>query len=60
MAKTLNSRRLLSSCGAGSAEPLGVKKRGTFQVQAEGEMTQGKKMEDAAPKARPAGKKMAC
>lgn len=61
MAKTLNSRRLLSSRGAGSAEPLEVKKRQTFQVLAEGEMTQGKKMEDVPPKARSAGKKkMAC
>lgn len=46
-AKTLNSSRILCSYGAGSAEPLEVK-RGTLQVLTLREMTHGKKMEDAA------------
>lgn len=50
MAKTPNSSSLLSSHDAGSAEPLEVK-RGTLQVLTAREMTQGKKMEDAAQKA---------
>lgn len=50
MAQTPNSSSLLSSHDAGSAEPLEVK-RGTLQVLTAREMTQGKKMEDAAQKA---------